>query len=652
MLLTNLGALLLSRFERTSEPDVLEEAVRVSRQAGTAAASEHADRGRYLSNLGIALVQQARISDEASASGEAIDVLNQALKVVGSDDPGRAETLIAMGAACTRAFELGDSDAFPSGMMAFREAAGMEIASSAARIRAGQQGGQLAAAGQAFDEALNSFASAVRLIEEAAWAGMRRADQQRLLGELNGLPMDAAAMAIEAGRPQEAVELLEQGRGVLLARQLEAPGLFAHLKIRAPQIAEQLASVQVALEDAELSSDPAVPPGRDLAARRSRLARQRAAILNRLRADPELQDLVAPPLLADLLTAGARGPVVIVNVSEYRCDALVLSAGQLRVVPLHLLTRQAVTDRAQALVGAADTMKTTEVENILEWAWECIVEPVFTELGLTEPPAADRETHLWWCATGLATFLPLHAAGPRGKTAPSCYSALDLAVSSYTPTLRTLIQLRQRQPAQEANTAGPLIVAMPKTPGLDDLESTAQEAEDIAGRSPAHELLMGPSATREAVAQAMPRHLWAHFACHGSQDLGEPFRGSLHLHDGPLSIIQITSLQLPNPVLAYVSACDTNRGSTSIPDEGITLASALQIAGYQHVIATLWQIIGFTATEVAKRLYDLVITVHDGNTVIGSDAIAASLRAAINTLREESPEMPAMFWAPYVHTGP
>ena len=82
-----------------------------------------------------------------------------------------------------------------------------------------------------------------------------------------------------------------------------------------------------------------------------------------------------------------------------------------------------------------------------------------------------------------------------------------------------------------------------------------------------------------------------------ARTLGDPFRGALHLHDGPLSITRIMSLQLPNPVLAYVSACDTSRGGTSIPDEGITLASALQIAGYQHVVATLWQINDVTATK-------------------------------------------------------
>jgi CHAT domain len=137
------------------------------------------------------------------------------------------------------------------------------------------------------------------------------------------------------------------------------------------------------------------------------------------------------------------------------------------------------------LLDAADAMRSAEVDDVLEWAWDHVVEPVFAELGLTEAPPAGQETHLWWCATGLAAFLPLHAAGAHGSRAPTRYSALDLAVSSYTPSLRTLIQLRQRQPAQEAARSGPLIVAMPKTPGLQDLESTTEEAEDIAGRSPA-----------------------------------------------------------------------------------------------------------------------------------------------------------------------
>jgi len=75
-------------------------------------------------------------------------------------------------------------------------ASGIEIASASSRIREGRDSSRLAAAGSASGEALSRLAGAVRLIEvrpRLTW----RADQQHLLGELNGLPMDAAAVAIE-----------------------------------------------------------------------------------------------------------------------------------------------------------------------------------------------------------------------------------------------------------------------------------------------------------------------------------------------------------------------------------------------------------------------------------------------------------------------
>src|SRR5712692_5710065 len=90
------------------------------------------------------------------------------------------------------------------------------------------------------DNALRAFASAVRLLDEAAWAGLGRQDQERLLGRLTGLPTDAAAIAITEGRLEYAVELLERGRGVLMARQLEAPAQHAALREHAPELAEQL----------------------------------------------------------------------------------------------------------------------------------------------------------------------------------------------------------------------------------------------------------------------------------------------------------------------------------------------------------------------------------------------------------------------------
>jgi CHAT domain-containing protein len=112
------------------------------------------------------------------------------------------------------------------------------------------------------------------------------------------------------------------------------------------------------------------------------------------------------------------------------------------------------------------------------------------------------------------------------------------------------------------------------------------------------------------------------------------------------------NVKLADPVFAYLSACDTSRGGIGIPDEAITLATALQIAGYQHAIGTLWQISGLTATDVVRRVYDRIITECDGETGLNAGAAASGLRAAIRSIRDESPDLPAVYWAAQIHTGP
>ena len=111
---------------------------------------------------------------------------------------------------------------------------------------------------------------------------------------------------------------------------------------------------------------------------------------------------------------------------------------------------------------------------------------------------------------------------------------------------------------------------MPSTPALPDLASPDRGARYLSERLPSSMILKGQSATRTAVAQAMPQPAWAHFSCHGSQDLHQPYRAALHLYDGPMTIPQIMDLELSGHALAYLSACDTNLGGTGIPDEGIT----------------------------------------------------------------------------------
>ena len=657
-ILSTLGALLDGRFEQTNDARIQQEAATFHREALAATPAGHSERGRRLSNLVVSLIYQSRVTGDGSVLDEALLRCQEALESMPPGDSGRAQALQALGAVHAGRYDLtGDHDALDRGISAFCEAADDGTAPARIRIQAGIDGGHLAASAGMTDDALNAFASAVRLVDEAAWAGLGRDDQERLLGRLTGLPMDAAAMAITAGRLEYAVELLEQGRGVLLIRQLEAYAQQAALWELAPELAEQLTWVQHALDlpgsrDPIGGDEPDGPPAEESAvSQRTALARQRDSLIQQIRARPDLQELVTPPPFSRLATAAARGPVVIVNISSYRCDALIISGGTVQLVPFPGLSVSTVTEQTEKLLEAVDNAE-QGLTPVLEWIWEQIVSPVFSDLDLVSPLASDQQVpRIWWCPTGIATFLPLHAAGRYRAGAPSPDTALNMAASSYTPSLRTLIQLMERQAGPISPTAGPLIVAMPHTYGAADLPGAETEANDLASRFDNNTFLSGPSATHAAVTEAMGKHPWAHFACHGVQNLLAPSRGRLLLHDGPLTIPQLMALRLNSPSFVFLSACETYRGGTVVPDEGITLASALQLAGYQHVIATLWQI-GITASDVARHVYDQILTQTGGTTELDADAAAVALRTAILTLLAESPGIPPLYWAAYIHTGP
>jgi len=52
-------------------------------------------------------------------------------------------------------------------------------------------------------------------------------------------------------------------------------------------------------------------------------------------------------------------------------------------------------------------------------------------------------------------------------------------------------------------------------------------------------------------------------------------------------VAAISRLRLPG-VLAYLSACSTAVTGPELADESVHIVSAFQLAGYQHVIGTLW----------------------------------------------------------------
>lgn len=225
------------------------------------------------------------------------------------------------------------------------------------------------------------------------------------------------------------------------------------------------------------------------------------------------------------------------------------------------------------------------MRDVLRWLWDEIADRALAALGFLNTPGSEETwPRLWWCPTGQLTLLPLHAAGYHGQGASGA-AVLDRVVSSYNADAAGAAG----GPAADGGSAGG---------GADVDRGLARRARPVPLRNVVRErgllvslfgdwhTLLDESATTGAVRAQLLRHRWAHFSCHGSQNLADPSQGGLLLRDGSLTIADVSAQQHEGE-FAFLSACMTAVGGVSLPDEAITLAAALDVTGYRRVIGTL-----------------------------------------------------------------
>ncbi|MFJ9565969.1 CHAT domain-containing protein [Streptomyces fuscichromogenes] len=662
MYLASLGKVRSDEYELTGDRTVLAEALSLQRAAVEQTPPGHVERVKRLANWGITLIGQAGLDGGRAPAEEAVTVCQAAVDAMDTADPGRAQALLALARALALREDTSGSirDLQPV-LEALREAAGHPAAPTQFRIQAACELGHRAARAGDCAAGLEGLAAAVGLLGEAAWRGLDREAQVQILGQSAGLPEDAAALALQEGRPQYAVELLEQGRGVLLAHTLDDRTSYDRVHERAPELAEQLADVITALAATPqplpvlLDRSYAAAERRSPMDQRTELAARRDELVERIRRIDGLEDFLHPPRFADLQSAGDRGPVVIVNVSDYRCDAIAITPTSLTTVPLPDMTLDETIrwgrelGRAVAIKPGTQGRSAAEakIQEILGEIWDMVTSPVLEALNLPRGAGTDAP-RVWWCPTGAAAALPLHAAGHHQTAGGE--TALDRITSSYTPTLRALQHLRCQGSAPVLRRPVPLVVAMPSTPGQPPLPGAQAEVDYLAARFPDGRILSGTSATLETVIAAMPAHAWVHFSCHGQRDAHTGSGDRLLLHDGLLTASHIAHMDTGDAALAFLSACDTYTTGDAVPDECLTIGSALQLAGYRHVIATQWPVYDSSTADLSADVYSEILTGPHCD-LLDAACAAHALRASALHARCKFPQEPTR-WAPYIHLGP
>ena len=668
---SNHGVILEALARQTSSPDesrrYAKEAVELTGHAVSTTPVNHSEYAGRLLNFASTSVTWARIAADHAALDGPLDLCHAAQESAIDD---RHDSLIELARAqlLSCKFELLNDEAAASAAIgAYQRAARLPDRNTIRRLNAACQGADLATRLESTDAGLALYALAIELLDQAAWRGIHRRDQERLLGAYGRMPSNAAGMAIGAGQLELAVEFLERGRGVLMDRLTDDSADLALLAGIAPDLAADLERTRRALDAADLPDVEAdvvdMPnhpaPEASEADKRSGLARELDGIVRKVHETPGCGQLFRPAEFADLQSAVGERLVAIINVGDYRCDALNFTPAGLTATPLPSLTRQEAEDTAEFFRDharkAARPDRTgwnarRELVTSLDTLWDWVAEPVLSAFGITDAVSCDQTApHIYWCPTGPAVFLPLHAAGKHLDTQSSAGSSvIDRAESSYLPKLQILARQLQsdEQPGWDER---PLIVSMPTTPGLRPLPGAAKDAAYLLGLFPAATHLSGSAASRNAVLEAIRTHGWQHFSLHGVTDVHTPTAGGLQLSDGRLTIHDLAALSLTTVRFTFLSACETYQGASAVPDEVITLGGAFLSAGCPTVIATLWPVQDDDASDVVRRLYEDIVAIDCGSAYLVPDRSSGAMRSVALALRDAQPGHPER-WAAFVHT--
>jgi CHAT domain-containing protein len=360
-------------------------------------------------------------------------------------------------------------------------------------------------------------------------------------------------------------------------------------------------------------------------------------VLARIRSLQGFESFLEPVPFSILQASAAEGPVIVLNISTRRSDAIIIRQdGPPRSVALCGAKPDVIAHLAEK---AHATTTDKDFKIVLSNIWSLIVKPVVDVL--REDPSLKPGSRIWWCPTGSASHLPLHAAGDyrgRGQNLP------DVFISSYTPTLSTLLRARKNTSDLAQSTANPTILLIAQSQDS-TLPSVQIEIDRIKSVAQSVSVVDQGAAKRESVLAAMKRCSCVHLACHGYVDQEHPFKSHFSLNDGPLTLLDIARQNIPNAHLAFLSACHSAEGNRDRPDEVLHLTAGVQFAGFRSVVGTLWAVDDEDGPDVAETFYSNLLA-SKGRAGVSS---ALALHRAIRKLRMKN--VSSTRWACFVHYG-
>jgi CHAT domain-containing protein len=413
-------------------------------------------------------------------------------------------------------------------------------------------------------------------------------------GALSGVALQDAA---------EVSFFLESGRAVTLLE-----GLGGRERLQAAVIPDELRAQQTTARERERVAlwhyRKALDAGEEVEDLWAEVEAARGAIVaahRRIQREAKAQADVLYPEAAPLaeIQATQRGneALVLLGLFEKESLALLVTAGEVRIVPLG---------------------ETEKIGKAAEAVQRAVARP--DERGVAAPPheslpyLTKRLRKLVIEPLGLGDECKRLLVSPDGPLSYVPFALLTKREVAYVPsgtTYKLLRGERHRRGAQVLALGHPdysvapdekALMVMRGGKGLSPLPATKEEVQKIGD-----ELLIGKRATvdgfREAV-RKQERWQAVHLACHGRIDPERPALSSLAFTGGFLKCLDVYRMKIPAD-LVVLSACETAKGKIYKAEGVIGFTRAFLFAGAPRVIVSLWKVDDEATRALMVKFYEL-----------------------------------------------
>ncbi|PSR73840.1 hypothetical protein PHLCEN_2v10338, partial [Hermanssonia centrifuga] len=437
----------------------LEESITVYRETMTLGRTQSPNHWAAMYNLATALKSRYKTLHQVEDQEEVLELCQRAVAVFRPSHPRLSAALQSLALTCI------DRGKLEQAFSLFKEAVNLPNSPLNDRLGCAREWAHTAR-NAGHSSALDAYVKSLELLDLCLASTPTMDLQHQLLAaadtsddvpDISYLASNSASYAIQAGKLQMAVEMLEQGRALLWSRMRGYRHPLEKLRQVNPQLANDFKETGRLLAKLAVASDTDTTGDRgvqfdDQITRNRELSGRFEKIISDIRETEGFATFLQATPFDSLQRAAENGPVILVNVDRYRSDALILSSsGAPLLVSLSnnlpdaidklssKLFKMDLSARSTDRYDATHQLSTGDMGTILRFLWVSICKPVSSALQSMEIPVGSR---VWWCPIGKLGTLPLHASG-RYEDGALLEGFSDLYISSYIPTLSSLIASRE-----------------------------------------------------------------------------------------------------------------------------------------------------------------------------------------------------------------